>query len=179
MRAAANVNLPIGPVERAGSCRAELDGEAARPLGRRVVTGLNTRISGARAALHAGLGVLGWLILAALWVWQFAYVPDRWLDGLTLLGIILGVYVVLTPLWVAWNRGIYRRRHRRTTPLLRAVRFERDSLGRAIVGAPFTEIAPELVRVSLIAGGRLKCYAPERARVGNAPPRKARARPVR
>jgi hypothetical protein len=140
--------------------RVEIHRAAGADPDRRVATGLGTRIGARRVALHLALGALGWLILGGFWVWQLAvYIPPTWVEGIVLLGAIFAVYVVLTPIWVAWNRSIHRRRHSRTTPLLREVRLDRDALGRPTVGSPSTQAA--LIRVSLIADGRLKRYLVE------------------
>ena len=160
MPPATTLNTSIHRAPPAAVRRVEVHPAAGSGPGRRVATGLDTRIGASRVALHLALGALGWLILGGFWVWQLAvYIPATWVEGVVLLGAIFAVYLVLTPLWVTWNRNIYGRRHRRNTPLLREVRLERDALGRPTVGSPSTQAA--LVRVSMIADGRLKLYATE------------------
>lgn len=83
------------------------------------------------------LGVASWLVLAALWVWQLnVYVPSDWLGGVELILVLLAGWVCFSVVWVLWCRNIYRRRHRRTSPLKGEVDFERDPLGRRILAPP-------------------------------------------
>ncbi|HSZ14645.1 MAG TPA: hypothetical protein VK790_11495 [Solirubrobacteraceae bacterium] len=80
---------------------------------------------------------MSWVALAALWVWQLdVYVPSDWLGGVELILALLAGWTCFSVMWVAWCRNIYRRRHRRTSPLKREVNFERDALERRIVAPP-------------------------------------------
>jgi hypothetical protein len=114
------------------------------------------------------IGIAGWIALAALWVWQLgAHVPANWFNGVELILAMLAGWVCLSGAWVAWNRSISRRRHRRTSPIEREVDFAHDTLGRPIVLAPAVRTARGQVLVSVDASG-IKRYrlatqeAPER-----------------
>jgi hypothetical protein len=98
-------------------------------------------LSGSRAGTeprrrfaHVLIGAASWAALGALWVWQLNVgVPSNWLAGIELILVMLVVWTLFTLVWVAWNRNIYRRRHRRTTAVQRALSFERDPLGRRVL----------------------------------------------
>jgi hypothetical protein len=88
--------------------------------------------------MHIGVGGAGWLLLGLLWLWQFKTreIPGDWPIVVTAAaggGLALAV---LSVAWVRWNQDIYRRRHRRRTPLIAAVQFEKDAVGRRIVAPP-------------------------------------------
>ncbi len=101
------------------------------------LTGSRARISAPRRLGHAAFGLASWLALAALWVWQLGtYVPDSWFDGVATILVLLVLWAVFSVAWVAWSRNIYRRRHRRTTPVRHEVDFTQDTLGRRVVAAP-------------------------------------------
>lgn len=124
-----------------------------------VATGANSGSTTARRLLHVGIGALGWVIFAGLWVWQLeVFVPSNWLAGLKALGVMLIVFALATPAWVAWNRNIYRRRHRRTTALVREVDFERDALGRTIAADPGVRTASGEIVVEVDGDDRTKRY---------------------
>lgn len=91
--------------------------------------------------------------------WQLkVYVPAEWLGGVSLLVAVAAAFTALTPAWVWWNRNIYRRRHRRRTPLVREVGMERDALGRELLVAPEVLLNPTEVRVTVDSGGAVKRY---------------------
>jgi hypothetical protein len=124
-----------------------------------VATGASSGSTPARRALHVAIGVLGWALFAGLWVWQLeVFVPSNWLAGLEALGVILAVFALATPTWVAWNRSIYRRRHRRTTPLVLEVDFERDRLGRTIEADPGVRTADGEIAVEVDGDAGVKSY---------------------
>ncbi len=95
------------------------------------LTGSRSRAGARRRLGHRLAGVVGSAALAALWVWQLAaYVPANWLSAVGLILALVAGWVCLSLAWVAWCRSIYRRRHRRVTPLRREVGFAHDALGR-------------------------------------------------
>jgi hypothetical protein len=141
-----------------GRVRSRAPNPAAGP--HRVASGSAARIGRARLALHVCVGVLGWLGLAALWIWQLAvYVPSDWLRGLELIAVILGAFALLVPAWVAWNRNIYRRRHARLMPRSLSVDFSHDRLGRTVVGGPGVLSAGGEIRVRVDPLTDVKTYA--------------------
>lgn len=102
-----------------------------------VATGLASRASRARRLLHALAGVMGWLGFAALAVWQLGFFAPR--DAGTGLAALAACGAALTCVgigWVRWNQSIYRRRHRRTVPIVVNVGFSHDTLGRPIAAPP-------------------------------------------
>ena len=58
--------------------------------------------------------------------------------------------------WLVWSRSIFRRRHRRTTPVSYEVSFAEDSLGRRVAVEPRTALAHRVV-VS-VSGPGVKAY---------------------
>jgi hypothetical protein len=118
------------------------------------LTGSTSRAKGPQLVLQSSLGVLAWLGFSALWVWQLEVnVPERWLDSLTVIGTIAGLWVIFTLGWVAWNRSIYRRRHRRNTPVRLEVGMDHDSLGRPIVASRWIRTAPGQILISVNGDG--------------------------
>lgn len=106
------------------------------------LTGSRSRATRGRRIGHVLAGLAGWTGLAALWAWQLGIgVPSRWIDGPVLLLVVLGLWICLLRCWVGWSRSIYRRRHRRTTPVRLAVDFTQDSLGRMLAVEPHTAAA--------------------------------------
>lgn len=127
---------------------------------RRVATGGSARTTVRRRVLHGAVGLAGWVLFAALWAWQLeVHVPERWFYALALIGLWLGGWAVATPVWIWWNRSIYRRRHRRTESLVQSVDFTRDALGREVIAAPEVRLNPSAVIVSLARDGAAKRYA--------------------
>ena len=124
-----------------------------------VASGSGSRATTTRRAAHVAAGLLGWTVFVGLWVWQLeVYVPDQWLAGIVMIVAVLGAFAVATPAWVAWNRNIYRRRHRRTKPLVMEVAFDEDALGRRIVADPGVRTAPGRIVVEVDETGRAKTY---------------------
>lgn len=132
--------------------------------GRRSValTGSRSRASDGRRAVQIALGALSWIGFGALWMWQLeVYVPSTWLYSITLIAIILAAWIAFTVCWVRWNRNIYARRHRRTTPVRQEVSFTEDSLGRPIVAPGGIRAADGQIIVSVDEDGA-KRYDPAR-----------------
>jgi hypothetical protein len=113
-----------------------------------------------RQSLHAAIGVCAWGAFAALWAWQLnGYLPNQWLDGLFLIAFALVAYAVATPLWVMWNRNIYRRRHNRLAPTICQVSFTTDRLGRQLVIAPAIGRNSNRITIDLDEANGAKHYA--------------------
>ncbi|HWI06493.1 MAG TPA: hypothetical protein VNT54_03125 [Solirubrobacteraceae bacterium] len=123
--------------------------------------------------LHVLAGVLGWAGFAALAVWQLGFfVPPQAGDRLAALALCGAALTCIGIGWIRWNRSIYRRRHRRSSPIVMNVDFSHDSLGRPIVAPPGVSEAHGQVFVSVDADNAIKSYrrrrtpvaAPERPR---------------
>jgi hypothetical protein len=100
------------------------------------LTGSASRSGSMRRLVHITTGILAWIAFVALWDWQInVFIPPDWVGNVLLVATIIFAWAAFTVLWVAWNRSIYRRRHRRTEPLELAVSAAEDSLGRPLVGA--------------------------------------------
>lgn len=138
---------------------------AAATPERLVASGSAEDLGRGRTALHLLVAVVGWLGFITLWVWQLeVFVPANWLSGLELIGVFLVVFALASPAWVLWNRSIYRRRHRRATPIVLEVQFERDSLDRPLAVSPAVLLHPAEIRVTVSDDGAVKRYdVPERA----------------
>lgn len=112
-----------------------------------------------RRTAHVVAALAGWVGLGALWAWQLGLgVPRRWAEGPALALAVFALWVCLLVLWVAHSRGIYRRRHRRTTPVRLQVGFREDSLGRRVRADPGT-VAAHRVEISVSLPG-VKEYEP-------------------
>jgi hypothetical protein len=123
------------------------------------LTGSRSRTTPARRIGHVLAGLAGWVGLAALWAWQLGIgVPSRWIDGPVLLLVVLAFWICLLRSWVGWSRSIYRRRHRRTTPVRLAVDFTQDSLGRKVAVEPHTAAAHKIE--ILVSRPGVKAYEP-------------------
>ncbi|WP_205697279.1 hypothetical protein [Conexibacter sp. SYSU D00693] len=123
-------------VERRGPGRPWAGAGARQPTGREVGTGAESRSTAAGRIRHAVVGGASWLVLGALWVWELdGHVPSHWWPPLVGLLGVLALFAAFTPGWVAWNRSIYRRRHRRTSPMVVEVAFDRDWVGRSVRAA--------------------------------------------
>jgi hypothetical protein len=76
--------------------------------------------------------------------------------------LVIAVFVTIwagfTIAWVEWNRSIYRRRHRRTTPLDLDVEMHEDSLGRSVLGAAAAQTSAGQIFISVDREG-LKHYS--------------------
>lgn len=94
-----------------------------------------------------------------MWIWQANVgIPADWWVGVEVIGAVAAGYGIFVVSWVAWNRSIYRRRHRRTEPLQLEVAFTTDTLGRTIVAGPGVAAYPVEVVVSVSADDRSKLY---------------------
>lgn len=123
------------------------------------LTGSRSRAAAAARAGHVLAALAGWVALAVLWVWQLGLgVPSRWADGPAVILVVFVLWVGLLLCWVGWSRNIYRRRHRRTTPLSSPVDFTEDSLGRRVRVEPRT-LAAHTVEISVTLPG-VKDYEP-------------------
>jgi len=124
------------------------------------LTGSRSAASKRRILIHLLIGIASWTTLAALWFWQLkVYVPTDWLAGVEVIFALLAVWACFSVGWVAWCRSIYRRRHRRTTPLTREVDFAHDAIGRPISASPGIKEERGQLIVSLTDDG-LKRYEP-------------------
>jgi hypothetical protein len=118
------------------------------------LTGALSHASTRRRLGQVLVGLASWLGLAALWVWQLeVYVPANWFNGVELILAMLAGWTCLSIAWVWWCRDIYRRRHRRTTPLRREVDSQHDSLGRGVLLAPEIHAARGQILVSVTEHG--------------------------
>lgn len=118
------------------------------------MTGTASDASRTRSVCHAALGVLAWIALGAMWVWQLnTNVPDRWLEGVAAVVAIFVAWAVFTIGWVAWNRGIYRRRHQRDQAVVVEVEMDEDVLGRPVIGAREARDAAGQIVISVDAEG--------------------------
>ena len=128
-----------------------------------VSTGSDSRAKPARKAFHVLLGLAAWAAFLSLWVWQIRdYLPAHWIGGLTMIGVGALVFATLTPLWVRWNRNIYRRRHSRRSPIVHHVAFETDRLGRDLVISPEVHLNPTRITVDLDqTTGTKRYHAPD------------------
>lgn len=122
------------------------------------MTGSRSGTGAGRRLGHVAIGVAGWLAMGVLWAWQLAvYVPGGWFAAVGLLGLLCAGWTCFSLGWVAWCRSIYRRRHRRTTPLSCSVDFAHDALGRTVVAPRGIAEARGQVVVSL-GGDGVKRY---------------------
>ena len=127
------------------------------------LTGSRSRARLAARIGHVLTALAGWVALAALWAWQLRLgVPSRWLDGPTVLLAVLVGWIGFLRCWVGWSRSIYRRRHRRITPLSLPVDFSQDSLGRKVTLEPHT-VAAHKVEI-LVSRPGVKAYEPVETR---------------
>jgi hypothetical protein len=123
------------------------------------LTGSRSRTGPTGRVGHVLAGLAGWAGLAALWAWQLRIgVPSSWVYGPALLLAVFALWVGLLRCWVAWSRSIYRRRHRRTTPISLPVDFSEDSLGRRVTVEPRT-VAADRVEI-LVSRAGVKAYEP-------------------
>lgn len=140
------------------------NGGVSEPTVLRVpLTGSRSRARLAARIGHVLTALAGWVALAALWAWQLRLgVPSRWLDGPTVLLAVLVGWIGFLRCWVGWSRSIYRRRHRRITPLSLPVDFSQDSLGRKVTLEPHT-VAAHKVEI-LVSRPGVKAYEPVETR---------------
>ncbi|MGZ5313414.1 MAG: hypothetical protein ACXWEA_04330, partial [Solirubrobacterales bacterium] len=66
---------------------------------------------------------------------------------------IFVAWTVFTIGWVAWNRGIYRRRHQRDQAAVVEVEMDEDVLGRPVIGAREARDAAGQIVISVDAEG--------------------------
>jgi hypothetical protein len=124
-----------------------------------VATGASSRASARRRFLHLAAGAGSWLGFAGLWVWQLdVSVPPGWPWAIAALAVVLGAYAVMVPAWVRWNRAIYRRRHRRTSPVQIPVDFSHDMMGRTVAVAPELALYPPMIVVTVSEDDSTKLY---------------------
>lgn len=115
--------------------------------------------------MHALLGVTAWAGFLSLWVWQIdGYLPTHWMGGLIMIGVGAAGYAILTPLCVWWNRNIYRRHHKRRSPIICEVGFKTDRLGRKLLIRPAVLLHPTRVTVDLDEANETKRYLVPSAR---------------
>lgn len=127
------------------------------------LTGSASRANPLRRAFQAALGALSWIGFALLWVWQLeVYVPSTWMYSICLIAIILAAWIVFTIAWVKWNRNIYARRHRRTTPVRMEVEMAEDSLGRPIVASGGIRAAEGQIFIDVDESDRKRYYRPRK-----------------
>lgn len=77
------------------------------------------------------------MLMGLLWAWQAEThdIPANWAIVVAATGAGGIALAALSVAWVRWNQDIYRRRHRRLTPLVADVQFELDAVGRHVVAA--------------------------------------------
>jgi hypothetical protein len=99
------------------------------------------------------------LLLALLWVWQVraGHVPAAWRPAVEVVAAGGAVFGAFSVVWIRWNRNIYRRRHNRRAPLLTAVQFDVDAVGRQIVVDAEDQHAGHVV-VTVDPAGAVKHY---------------------
>ena len=128
-----------------------------------VATGAASRASRTRERLHLVLGAGSWVAFALIWRWHLVTdVPEDLPRTLLTIGGFLAAFCLATPAWVAWNRNIYKRRHRRTSAIVRPVAFERDWTGRRVVpvrGARH-HVGEVVVDLATAGGLEVKTYEP-------------------
>jgi membrane protein implicated in regulation of membrane protease activity len=136
------------------------------------LTGSRTRASRPRRAAHVAVGLASWVALTALWVWQLGtFVPASWFAGVATILVLLAVWSAFSVVWVAWSRNIYRRRHRRTEPVVHDVDFTQDALGRRIVAPPQLVGAHGGHVLVTVGDDGVKRYQPALARTPEPAPR--------
>ena len=124
-----------------------------------VATGLASRASRMRRLGHVLAGVMGWIGFAALAVWQLGFFAPRNAGaGLAALAACGAALTCVGIGWVRWNRSIYRRRHRRTAPIVVNVGFSHDTLGRPIAAPPGLLEAPGQIFVAVDTATGVKSY---------------------
>ena len=134
------------------------------------LTGSASRAGESRRAIQIVLGGLSWIGFALLWLWQLeVYVPSTWLYSICLIAIILAVWIVFTIAWVRWNRNIYSRRHRRTSPVRQEVSFYEDTLGRPIKALGGIRAAEGQIIVSVDDDGNKRYDSAQRRRLPRLP----------
>lgn len=135
--------------------------------GRLVATGQASRSTRARSALHALAGAASWIALIVLCAWRFGSdAPAHAGSAVLAIGLTGIVFATLGVAWVAWNRNIYRRRHRRTSAIVTPVAFTHDTTGRQIAAAPGIQEASGTIVVDIDPESGRKTYrSAERARV--------------
>ena len=124
-----------------------------------VATGLASRASRPRRVVHVLAGVVGWAVFVALAVWQLGFYAPHGVEAeLIALAACGAAFTVAGLAWVRWNQSIYRRRHRRTSALVKHVEFSHDTLGRQITAAPGIREAPGWICISIEPESGRKSY---------------------
>jgi hypothetical protein len=135
-----------------------------------VATGLASRASRLRRVVHVLAGVVGWAVFVVLAGWQLGSYAPRGVSGdLVALAACGAAFTVIGLAWVRWNQSIYRRRHRRTSALVKHVDFSHDALGRRIAAAPGIREATGWICISIEPGSGRKSYRPFVAESAAAP----------
>ena len=131
-----------------------------------VATGLASRASRARRLLHVLVGLMGWIGFVGLAVWQLGFFAPREAGiGLAALAACGAGLTCIGIGWVRWNQSIYRRRHRRTAPIVVNVGFSHDTLGRPIAAPPGVCEAHGQIFVAVDAASGVKSYRRQRTPV--------------
>jgi hypothetical protein len=114
------------------------------------LTGSGSRATAGRKLLHGLIGLASWVVLGLMWVWQLNFtVPENWFIGVVLIFALLVMWATFAKLWIEWCRSIYRRRHRRLTPISREVDFGNDSVGRKVSAPPGLALSANHVLISV------------------------------
>jgi hypothetical protein len=124
-----------------------------------VATGLASRASRLRRVVHVLAGVGGWVAFVVLAVWQLGFYAPRGVGAdLIALAACGAAFMVIGLAWVRWNQSIYRRRHSRTSALVKHVDFSHDTLGRQITAPPGIREAPGWICISIEPESGRKSY---------------------
>ncbi|MBN2841347.1 MAG: hypothetical protein JXP37_10370 [Coriobacteriia bacterium] len=86
-----------------------------------------------RVLVQIVTAIIGWMVFGWLW-WQAIVLgpSDIQLRGTVLVAIIDLVVVMVTALWILWNKDIYRRKGpRRSVPVV-GFAYEQDALGTPV-----------------------------------------------
>lgn len=116
----------------------------------RVATGLRSRASSLRQFFHGVVGLVCWVVFAAIWLYLFAFnLPETW--PLILIGIVALFFMLLVMnfIWVRWNKRIYWRHDgRRQQAVQQETRFDTDVLGREVI-APERDLLRRQPKVTI------------------------------
>lgn len=127
--------------------------------GHTVATGQASRSTRARSALHAVAGVASWIALILLGAWRFGSdAPAHAWTAVLGIGVYGIAFAAIGVAWIAWNRNIYRRRHRRTSAITTPVAFTHDTTGRQIAASPGIQEASGTIIVDVDPESGRKTY---------------------